>query len=112
MNKPYALLLAFALLQGCQSLAPQKAEPPVAEAGKAEAEKPVVYGSFKQDTLYSLLVAELAGQRNRFDIALANYTDQAAKTQDPAVSERAYRCLLYTSPSPRDQRGSRMPSSA
>ena len=25
---------------------------------------------------------------------------------------RAYPCLLYTSPSPRDQRGSRMPSSA
>ena len=25
---------------------------------------------------------------------------------------RANRCLLYTSPSPRDQRGSRMPSSA
>ena len=25
---------------------------------------------------------------------------------------RLYRCLLYTSPSPRDQRGSRMPSSA
>ncbi|WP_426809680.1 tetratricopeptide repeat protein [Pseudomonas sp. WOUb67] len=95
MNKPYALLLAFALLQGCQSLAPQKAEPPVAEAGKGEADKPVVYGSFKQDTLYSLLVAELAGQRNRFDIALANYTDQAAKTQDPAVSERAYRIAEY-----------------
>ncbi|HCV40015.1 MAG TPA: hypothetical protein DGQ94_15130, partial [Pseudomonas sp.] len=60
MNRPYALLLAFALLQGCQSLAPQKAEPPAAEA---EAKKPVVYGSFTQDTLYSLLVAELAGQR-------------------------------------------------
>ena len=27
-------------------------------------------------------------------------------------SERLYFCLLYTSPSPRDQRGSRMPSSA
>ena len=26
--------------------------------------------------------------------------------------ERVYNCLLYTSPSPRDQRGSRMPSSA
>ncbi|MCI0914495.1 tetratricopeptide repeat protein [Pseudomonas putida] len=95
MNRPYALLLAFALLQGCQSLAPHKAEPPVAEAGKAEADKPVVYGSFKQDTLYSLLVAELAGQRNRFDIALANYTDQAEKTQDPGVSERAYRIAEY-----------------
>ena len=29
-----------------------------------------------------------------------------------AFLERAQRCLLYTSPSPRDQRGSRMPSSA
>ena len=29
----------------------------------------------------------------------------------PAAVEE-YRCLLYTSPSPRDQRGSRMPSSA
>ncbi|UBM24643.1 tetratricopeptide repeat protein [Pseudomonas sp. p1(2021b)] len=97
MNKSYALLLALALLQGCQSLAPQnnEAESPVAEAGKDEPQKPVVYGSFKQETLYSLLVAELAGQRNRFDIALANYVDQAEKTQDPAVSERAYRIAEY-----------------
>ena len=28
------------------------------------------------------------------------------------AAARAMRCLLYTSPSPRDQRGSRMPSSA
>lgn len=97
MNRSYALLLALALLQGCQSLAPQKPEglPSVAEASKDEPEKPTVYGSFKQDTLYSLLVAELAGQRNRFDIALANYVDQAEKTQDPAVSERAFRIAEY-----------------
>ena len=32
---------------------------------------------------------------------------------DPNVAKlQAYTCLLYTSPSPRDQRGSRMPSSA
>ena len=31
--------------------------------------------------------------------------------QEDATSEKKY-CLLYTSPSPRDQRGSRMPSSA
>ena len=30
----------------------------------------------------------------------------------PPVDERTNPCLLYTSPSPRDQRGSRMPSSA
>ena len=28
------------------------------------------------------------------------------------VADGKYNCLLYTSPSPRDQRGSRMPSSA
>ena len=28
------------------------------------------------------------------------------------LDEQALNCLLYTSPSPRDQRGSRMPSSA
>ena len=31
---------------------------------------------------------------------------------DPRQIERFWGCLLYTSPSPRDQRGSRMPSSA
>ena len=35
--------------------------------------------------------------------------DQAAAYYDPATGDV---CLLYTSPSPRDQRGSRMPSSA
>jgi hypothetical protein len=32
-------------------------------------EKPKVYSSFSEDTVFSLLSAELAGQRNRFDIA-------------------------------------------
>ena len=30
----------------------------------------------------------------------------------PVHKDKRYTCLLYTSPSPRDQRGSRMPSSA
>ena len=44
--------------------------------------------------------------------------DEAAVTSEPVVvedtapAEDAVACLLYTSPSPRDQRGSRMPSSA
>lgn len=97
MTRSHALLLAFALLQGCQSLPSQTPQTtaPVAEAAPAEPAKPVVYGSFAPETLYSLLVAELAGQRNRFDIALDNYVDQAEKTQDPAVSERAYRIAEY-----------------
>ena len=35
-----------------------------------------------------------------------------AGPQTVAPGEPIYICLLYTSPSPRDQRGSRMPSSA
>ena len=35
-----------------------------------------------------------------------------AADKDSVMQIRADSCLLYTSPSPRDQRGSRMPSSA
>ena len=42
-------------------------------------------------------------QKLGFDIAVEAGAGLAAKYTD---------CLLYTSPSPRDQRGSRMPSSA
>ena len=46
--------------------------------------------------------------------------EQALNALDPSIGKYVYRpssaygytCLLYTSPSPRDQRGSRMPSSA
>ncbi|EPM94136.1 hypothetical protein A259_33768, partial [Pseudomonas syringae pv. actinidiae ICMP 19070] len=72
-----------------QPVPAQKDAPPAPET------KPQVYGSFTQDTLVSLLSAELAGQRNRFDIALDNYVTQAIKTQDPGISERAYQIAEY-----------------
>ena len=37
---------------------------------------------------------------------------KAAEREHKALVRQAESCLLYTSPSPRDQRGSRMPSSA
>ena len=42
----------------------------------------------------------------------AKHADQVIVTDDNPRSEVPETCLLYTSPSPRDQRGSRMPSSA
>ncbi|WP_040261340.1 tetratricopeptide repeat protein [Pseudomonas massiliensis] len=99
MKTSPALLLAFAMLGGCQNwaatreaAAPAAAEAPTPTPAPAP---PVVYGSFSEDTLYSLLAAELAGQRNRFDIALDNYVAQASKTQDPGVAERAFRIAEY-----------------
>ena len=43
---------------------------------------------------------------------LAKYRSLAFEISEGLVGGAAYDCLLYTSPSPRDQRGSRMPSSA
>ena len=55
----------------------------------------------------------------RLELAAGEVTVTAGEMSEPAVSGMALRggttvktCLLYTSPSPRDQRGSRMPSSA
>src|SRR3546814_6667547 len=55
----------------------------------------LVYSSFSEETVFSLLSAELAGQRNRLDIALDNYVTQAINTQDPGISERAFRIAEY-----------------
>jgi len=96
MNRSSALLLAFVFLSGCQALAPVSPDgtPPVEDTTPTP-EKPKVYSSFSEETVYSLLTAELAGQRNRFDIALDNYVTQAINTQDPGVSERAFRIAEY-----------------
>ena len=96
MNRSSALLLALVLLGGCQVLAPTSPEDSSAAEDVATAPaKPTVYSSFSEETLYSLLSAELAGQRNRLDIALDNYVTQAINTQDPGISERAFRIAEY-----------------
>lgn len=99
MNRSPALLFAFVLLAGCQtwSAKQQEAAPAVPDTTPAPSapKAPQVYSSLSEDTIYSLLSAELAGQRNRFDIALDNYTAQAVKTQDPGVAERAFRIAEY-----------------
>ena len=49
------------------------------------------------------------GQAGRNRIKESEYLLQL---QEKQKAKYTYGCLLYTSPSPRDQRGSRMPSSA
>ena len=52
-----------------------------------------------------------AGRNNRSTVRQSGNNNSA--TVDQAMQGNTYEvCLLYTSPSPRDQRGSRMPSSA
>jgi tetratricopeptide (TPR) repeat protein len=101
MNLPYKAtpkltLLAAALslwLAGCATTS-QPATPAVEQVAviappEPVSVEPIVYGQFPKETLYSLLVAEIAGQRNRFDLALANYIEQAYATRDAGIIERA-----------------------
>lgn len=102
-----SLLIANSLILGCSFLPVQQTEQTESDpsltndastktdtAGEAIApakdNRP-----FPAPTLYSLLVAEIAGQRQQYDISLAHYLDQAKKTQDPAIAERATRIAQY-----------------
>ena len=98
MNRSLALLTAAALLSGCQTFSTTTVDgvPPVEDpAVTAQPAEPQVYRAFSQETLLALLTAELAGQRNRFDIALDNYVQQANVTQDAGVAERGFRIAEY-----------------
>lgn len=96
MTRTLALLTASLVLAGCQSLSTSTdGSPPVEDGNTTTTATPKQYASFDEETLYSLLTAELAGQRNRFDIALGNYVQQANSTQDAGVAARAFSIAEY-----------------
>lgn len=92
MNKLFICIsAALLLLQGCANTqTPTTAAPAVVAA-------PVEYvpGEFNQESLYDLLLAEMAGQQRQFPLALERYLTQAKKTKDPQVAERATRIAQY-----------------
>lgn len=87
--------LFAAALAGCaqQAIIEPPVEQPVVEIEPTAPEMPP--RPFTSDTLYALLSAEIAGSRGRYDVALANYAQQAEQTRDPQVAERAYRIARY-----------------
>lgn len=87
-------VVASGLLAACASTPQQKA---VEETAPPEPLVPeyVTDRPFTTDTLYALLVAEMAGERQRFDVMLSNYVQQAETTDDPLVTARAARLARY-----------------
>jgi tetratricopeptide (TPR) repeat protein len=87
-SKRPALLLATLtsglLLTACSGQV-QKPETVAVEQKPAETVEPD-YRPIELQTLYSLLVADIAGQRNRMDITLRNYLSQTMATKDPGVA--------------------------
>ncbi len=84
----YALITA-ALLSGCSMQNTREQDAYVVQ--------PPTYtpGEFNRESIYELLVAELAGQQGQFDLALNNYIKQARLNRDPAIAERATRVAQY-----------------
>ncbi|MET4695702.1 tetratricopeptide repeat protein [Endozoicomonas lisbonensis] len=104
--KSFSLLLArvsvfslgLAALGGCVATqgiqSGQDPQEPLTDNITIEVEKEPVR-SFEPETVYDLLVAELGGQRKRYDLALGNYLKQAHKTRDVGVAERAYQISMF-----------------
>ncbi|WP_257267000.1 tetratricopeptide repeat protein [Endozoicomonas sp. ONNA2] len=88
-------LVFFVFLTGCASRHVQQGDYSAATDGQSQtrADEPVT--PFAAETLYDLLVAEIGGQRQRYDLALGNYLKQAHKTRDIGVAQRAYQVAVY-----------------
>lgn len=74
---------------GSASVKPAQVEETLPEAAPEPVQTRVADRPISADTLYALLVAELAMGRQRHDIALNNYVQQARATLDPGVAEHA-----------------------
>ena len=68
-------------------------ETPLPKPERVLPERPDV--DLTEDILFKVLVAEIAGQRGKLDIAIENYLDLARATRDPVVVERATRVAIY-----------------
>jgi tetratricopeptide (TPR) repeat protein len=102
-------VLSVLILTGCASSAVAPPQEPAAEEvtenvidvsiGPVETKRPkpedYPVAPFEGDALYQLLVAEVAGYRSRYDVALEKYMAATLETRDPGVAARATRLALY-----------------
>ena len=91
-----AALFTTAVITGCANQTPPELtqtapEQPAVASGEPE----INYKPFTPETLYSLIVADLALDRGRYDIGLGNYVQQAHATRDPGVAARATRISRF-----------------
>jgi len=95
MNKWISIALAFAL-SGC-AVAPETAEQSETEVSPEQALAPRVNRNsvIDEEVLYLLMAAELAGQRNQYDLAMDAYLQAAKRVGDARIAERAVKIGLF-----------------
>ena len=100
------ILLIVGILQSCGTVTQNQTATPVRDkeslATTNEVADPVEvptiperYGRFTPETLYSLLVAELAATRKQYDLTLENYLYEARSTEDLGLIQRTARLAQY-----------------
>lgn len=93
MNRIFPLLatsLGLAIATAFPALA-QTAEP----AGTPVAASPLPEQALTPRTLYTFLLAEIAGARGEVDISVQAYADLAQRTRDPRIARRALEIALF-----------------
>lgn len=97
--RPVAALFPVVLLSACASTPAGQSQPPATLDGmqvvQRDAGTPRHAPGIDQETLYRLLVAEIAGQRDELDVSVEHYRELALQTRDPRVIERAIRIAVY-----------------
>ena len=91
----FCTITLFILLASCSNITQKPVEENNTTTELINEKIEVDTKPFSSQTLYSLLVAEIAGQRKRYDIFLGNYMQQANQTRDPKVAERATQIARY-----------------
>lgn len=84
-----ALTSIVLFLNGCANTPQQLADTEQQDTRPTDESYVIPNREFTTDTLYALLVAEMALDRKRYDVALGNYVQQANATRDPRVAARA-----------------------
>jgi len=93
INKLIVGLLLF-LLVGCVN-SPERDETESEVSVEVEKDKVEKRTEISPDVMYLLLTAEIAGQRNRYGVALDGYLEAAKRVDDVRVTERAAKIGLF-----------------
>ncbi len=103
LRASFLLLGLIYLLGACATAPGQRPSPspvaaPVAdgEASSPRREQGLPAVPLSPEILYELLVADIAVQRKRFDVAIENYLRLARRTGDPRMAARAARVAIYS----------------
>ncbi len=94
-------VITFVFLNSCAEspVKPSAAEGAVASVkiapAKGKTQQKELKTSIDPDVLFTLLMAEIAGQRGQYDIALEGYLEAARRTHEPKFAERAAMIAMY-----------------